>query len=301
MQQKIERYTRACEDCVKFKEPHVEYGEVPPREALYQPFYELAVDSIGPWKIDINGVEYTFHALSMIDTVSTLTELSRLNDSSSHETARKTEQSWLYRYPRPVQCIFDAGTEFKGEFQEMLNLWGIKAKPTGVRNARANAVCERMHQTVGNLLRSLCYTNPPQNLQEAEAMVDHVLAIVSHALRSTVHRTHGLSPGATVFNRDMLLDIPYVADLIRLREKRQAVIDNNLRRENNQRRNHDYVAGDQCYELVRRRNETTRKLEVFFRGPYNILRVHTNGTITIQRTPTMTERVNIRNFRPRLD
>ena len=90
-----------------------------------------------------------------------------------------------------------------------------------------------MHQVVGNILRTLLLTNPPQNVQHAEVLVDHALATASHALRSTVHRTLGMSPGALVFHRDMLMDIPFVADLLLLREKRQTLIDYNLRRENN--------------------------------------------------------------------
>lgn len=300
MQQKIESYTQGCEDCVKNKDPRVEYGHLPPREALYQPFYELAVDTIGPWTITINGKDHFFHALTMIDTVSCLTELARVDNPSSFEAARKCEQWWLYRYPKPVKCVYDPGTEFKGDFRDMLDLWQINHNPTGVRSPQANSICERMHQTVGNLIRSLCYTNPPQDIPQATALVDHVLSIVSHAHRSTVHRTLAVSPGAAIFNRDMFLDIPYIADFIQLRDKRQITIDNNLRRENNKRRNYDYKIGGQVYELVRKRNETTRKLETYYRGPYAILQVHTNGTLTIQRTPTVIDRVNIRLLRPKL-
>jgi hypothetical protein len=45
-----------------------------------------------------------------------------------------------------------------------------------------------------------------------------------------------------VFHRNMLIDVPYVANLLLLREKRQAVIDYNLSRENNRRCNFDFVA-----------------------------------------------------------
>jgi hypothetical protein len=90
-------------------------------------------------------------------------------------------------------------------FQTMLNLWGIEAHPISVRNPQANAVCERMHQTVGNLLCTLLYTNPPHNLQQANNLVDTALATASHALCSTIHSTMmGLSPaGSIVFHRDL--------------------------------------------------------------------------------------------------
>jgi hypothetical protein len=46
-------------------------------------------------------------------------------------------------------------------FHAMLNRWGIEAHPILVQNPQANAVCERMHQTVRNLLRTLLHTNLP--------------------------------------------------------------------------------------------------------------------------------------------
>ena len=38
------------------------------------------------------------------------------------------------------------------------------------------------------------------------------------------------SPGEVVFQRDMLLDIPVIANLVAIRERRQLLIDENLRR-----------------------------------------------------------------------
>ena len=102
------------------------------------------------------------------------------------------------------------------------------------------------------------------------------------------------SPGALVFHRDMILDLPFVADLLLLRDKRQALIDYNLRRENQARRNFDYQVGG--YVLERIHNPT--KLGQRFKGPYRIEQVHANGTITIRRTPHVTDRVNTRKFRP---
>ena len=156
-----------------------------------------------------------------------------------------------------------------------------------------------MHQTVEDLLRSLCHSHPPQNIEEAAALIDHILSIVSHALRSTVHRTLQTTPGAAVFNRDMLLDVPYIANWIQLRERKQQKIDNNLRRANSQRVNYDYAVGDLVYELVRRTNDVTQKLETYYRGPYPVVQVHSNGTLTLQRSPNVLDRVNIRKLRPK--
>jgi hypothetical protein len=60
-------------------------------------------------------------------------------------------------------------------FQALLRQWGIRNAPIGVRNPLANAVCERrMHQVVGNVLRTIIHTKPPQNTEQANGMVDFV-------------------------------------------------------------------------------------------------------------------------------
>jgi hypothetical protein len=112
-----------------------------------------------------------------------------------------------------------------------------------------------------------------------------------------VHHTLGLSPGAIVFARDMLLDIPFVTDLIQLRDKRQALIDHNLRRENNPRRNFDYIVGNYVFEIIKM-GLSDSKLGLKTRGPYRIEQVHTNGTLTIRCGPGVLDRVDIRHLRP---
>jgi transposase InsO family protein len=235
------------------------------------------------------------YATTIIDTVTNLTELVRIASPTAAASARAFELAWLFRYPRPVRVVHDQGTEFLGlDFQFLLQQYGIADVQTSVRNPQANAVCERMHQVVGNSLRTLIQTNPPQTLQQAEDLLDYALSTTSFALRSSATRHSGISPGALVFHRDMLIDVPFVTDLLLLRDKRQAVIDYNLRRENNKRRNFDYQVGQQVLEVL----YDTDKLGAKTSGPFTIDQVHTNGTITIRRQPHLQERINIRRVRP---
>jgi transposase InsO family protein len=69
---------------------------------------------------------------------------------------------WLSRYPRPMRCIHDQGTEFQGsQFRLVLENNGIEDVSITIKNPQANAICERVHQTVGNVLRTMTQTNPP--------------------------------------------------------------------------------------------------------------------------------------------
>ena len=100
------------------------------------------------------------------------------------------------------------------------------------RNPAANGVCERMHQTVAYVLRTLVHTEPPCTLNDAKGMVNGALATASHAVRANVSTVYRYFPGALAFHRDMVLDVPIVVNLVRLRDKRQLAVDENIRRIN---------------------------------------------------------------------
>ncbi len=51
----------------------------------------------------------------------------------------------------------------------------------------------------------------------------------------------GSSPGNLVFNRDMYLNIPLIADWHTITQRREHLIHENLMRENQKRRGYDYA------------------------------------------------------------
>ncbi len=74
--------------------------------------------------------------------------------------------------------------------------------------------------------------------------VDVFLDNAAWAIRSTYHTVLEASPGATIFGRDMLFDIPFVADWYKIGEHRQLLTDHSNERENKQRIDYDYKVGD---------------------------------------------------------
>ncbi|CAB9530486.1 hypothetical protein SEMRO_2900_G339750.1 [Seminavis robusta] len=103
-----------------------------------------------------------------------------------------------------------------------------------------------------------------------------------------------LSPGAMVYGRDMMLNIPIEADFQLLRQRREARINYNLLQENKRRIHYDYQVNDQVLKLVPQPNKIENRAE----GPYTITRVHINGSITIRLSPHVEERINIRQVKP---
>jgi hypothetical protein len=53
-----------------------------------------------------------------------------------------------------MQVTFDNGSEFKSVFKEMCDNLGIKCRPTTSFNPLGNSIIDRIHQVMGNMLRS---------------------------------------------------------------------------------------------------------------------------------------------------
>ena len=113
-------------------------------------------------------------------------------------------------------------------------------------------------------------------------------------MRATVHTTLKATPGSLVYQKDMILNILVVVDLLDITARRQQIIDERTIAKNRKQISHDYQPNDQVLVLAYKPD----KLEPRARGPYRILHTHVNGTVTIRRSPTVTERINIHRLRP---
>ena len=167
-----------------------------------------------------------FKALTCIDPVTNIVELIRISNKTMGHVAEQFSNSWLARYPRPNRCVYDNGKEFVGsEFLRLLAQMGIKDACIAVRNPQSNAICERMHQTIGDILRVVLHTIPPQNMNDANQVMDKT------------------TPGALVYGRDMIIDVSLIANLTAIRDGRQQMIDKNLIRQSKKRNEHHFRVG----------------------------------------------------------
>ena len=153
-----------------------------------------------------------------------------------------------------------------------------------------------MHQSVGNVLRTLLHCQPPQQLTGARAkdFIDKALATTMHAIRAGIHSTLWSSPGSLVFNRDMFLNIPLIANWHAINKQREHLINTNLMRENRKRPRHDYAVNNRV--LKKCHNPT--KLGTHTSALYKIVQRHVNGMVTIELRQGVTERINIRRIIP---
>ena len=289
----VEEYVQSCHNCQVAKSHRGNYGKLPSREANVRPWHTLCVDCIGPYKVKgADGKIYELHAMTMADPVTGWFEISEIADEKAETAARVLDRSWLCRYPRPEETIYDNASNFLGErFQELLDSYGINPVPTTVRNPQANFV-ERVHETLGNMLRTMILEN--YDFDPADPWTD-ILSHCAWAIRSTMHMTMGATPAQLVFGRDMLFDLSYAADWDEIKAKKERSIQVNNERENRKRKAHTFHAGDQ---ILLKRGKRQPKLNPLRDGPYSIVKVYTNGTVKISKSPVLHQVVSIRNIMP---
>ena len=187
--------------------------------------------------------------------------------------------------------VFDNGMEFTAEFHELLDSYGIQAKATRIKNPQSNVMIERVYLTIGDSLRAM-------NLSERkfdDTSAHGILQSIAWGLCTTYHTSLCTSPGQLTFGQDMVIPATYLANWhqINARCKQNILYDNSC--ENKSRIPHDYIIGDYIYIMSK---DIQRKLAPVKQGPFMIIKVHTNATVTIQRSASLTERINIRCVYP---
>ena len=120
------------------------------------------------------------------------------------------------------------------------------------------------------------------------------LQACAFGIRSTHHTTLQASPGKLVFGRDMTHNIPFVEDWNRIKTNKQKLINKSNSLENSKRLNHTYKIGNKVFLT---KPGIRRKLSTPKDGPYSILKVHSNGTVKLQRG-IIQEKVNIQRLEP---
>ena len=151
-------------------------------------------------------------------------------DKTSATVGPFINRTWFCRYPHSQYIVYDNGSEFKLHFETLCDSYGLKRKPTSVKNPQANAILERVHQTIMGMLRT-AEIDMANTVSESD--IADFLTNAAWAVRSTYHhKVLKASPGATIFGRDMLFDIPFIADWNKIGDYRQRQTDRNTRRKN---------------------------------------------------------------------
>jgi hypothetical protein len=156
------------------------YGKLPTKLATITPWEAVYVDLIGLYIRGKDGTEIDFMCLTMIVPASSWFEIVELPvvelsltssqrkikakphdktkeayfDKSSSMISTLVNKTWFSRYPCCQHIIYDNRSEFKLHFKAQCDSYGIKRKPTSVKNPQANAILEQVHQVIMTMLHT---------------------------------------------------------------------------------------------------------------------------------------------------
>eukprot|EP00957_Ditylum_brightwellii_P174691 13301740-Ditylum_brightwellii.AAC.1 len=96
------------------------------------------------------------------------------------------------------------------EFSEdMLKDYGVRIKLITVRNPQANGIIEKIHQTIGIMIRS--FEVHSTDIDEKYSWT-RILSAVRFSMQAKVHTTMQATPVQLVFGRDAILNVKHEAD-----------------------------------------------------------------------------------------
>jgi len=180
---------------------------------IQNPWEALCMDLIGPYTLKgQDGTEIDFMCLTMIDPATNWLEIVELPvvetsaiptgtrgckglsthttpkmpyfDKSSARISTLVNKTWFSWYPHCQHVIYDNGSEFKLHFEALCDTYGIKHKPTSVKNPQANAILEQVHQVIMAML----HTSELDMAASVDASdIDTFLTNAEWAIHSTYH------------------------------------------------------------------------------------------------------------------
>ena len=285
----VKRVCHGCGVCQLQKPKTIKYGKLPEKNPDVIPWHTVCIDLIGPYTV---GEDYkdnkgnlvrnqtTLHAMTFIDPATGWFEIVEVKNKRADFIANLFEQTWLNKYPWPTEVVMDRGKEFMAEVKEMLHEYGITRKPITTRNPQANAMVERAHQTIHNMIRSQAITGM-DSLSDGEWT--GVLTALGFAMRSTVHTTNRATASQLVFGRDAMLNVNFEANWQYIKERKQHLIRQNNKRENASRKEHVYQVGD---KVLVKQDPSRKHGSERYKGPYEVSRVNDNGTLLLSLVTT---------------
>ena len=93
----------------------------------------------------------------MIDPITGQFEIMQYNDRRAILIANLFENTWLSRYPRPMEIKYGQGSQLIGHDMSKFLIemeYKIVANPSILVTPMSNVILERIHQVLGNLVHT---------------------------------------------------------------------------------------------------------------------------------------------------
>ncbi len=292
MRGEIEKFIASCPQCQVFK------GNRPTMRFELQSFEVSRPNQVV--QIDFEQLPLTSsgyrYVLTIIDHYTKYAEAYKLRSITAKKAANAIFKNWICRYG-PMEVLHsDQGSQFESAlFAYWAKRLEIGRTRTSPEHPQANGLCERMNQTIKNMLCT--------NVQEHGEEWDRYLETVLFAYNATCQESTGFSPNLLWFGREVQLPLSLIFPDATEKpppnsydehvEKLRSSISNNLAiaRENTrqatkrQRRNYDKRVHGKPLEIgtqvllhtLQIQPGVMRKMAPKFKGPFRVLEVLNGG------------------------
>jgi Integrase core domain. len=105
--------------------------------------------------------------------------------------------------------VYNNGSEFKKDFQLLIEDFDIKPKCTTVENPQANTPVERVHQVIHNMICTKVLSNHVFDYIDPWG---EILSSIAWEIRASYHSMLGVTPAQLVFGCDMIFNIKTIID-----------------------------------------------------------------------------------------
>ena len=195
MDDTVKKVIRACVPCARTKAGfRISGTELQPLK-LQGIMFRWGIDFAGPLPESDRGNKYV---LVCIEHCTKWVELIPLPSKSSSHVATAFLENILARYGVPGEVITDQGTEFQGQFQDLLSKQEITHRVASRDNPQADGLAERMVQTLKQSLRR-CLLDQSWGIPW-----DEILPYVAMGYRVSKQKSTGYSPYFLLYGRQPL-------------------------------------------------------------------------------------------------
>ena len=187
--QDVRRCIDSCQSCSQVKASgfNSQQPELSPLP-IQGMFYRWHVDLCGPFPESKHGYKYV---MVCVEAFSKHAELVPIRDKSAPEVAYAFLHNVLGRFGACAEVVTDQGTEFQGEFQDLLSDAFIDHRTTSSHHPQANGLAERAVQTLKLCLKK----HMPTDRTDAEYRTwDELVAWIALGYRCSPQASSGLAP-----------------------------------------------------------------------------------------------------------
>ena len=194
------RIVQSCEGCQRgtdYRPRRQTLGHV----TAPNPWDTLCVDIVGPLP---PGQERERFILTVVDCFSKYVILIPLKDHKASTVSRMLYERVIAYFGVPNRILSDRGAEFTGQiWKNLLEIFGVQRILTSPYHPQGNSVAERMHRTVGNMLRAHIVSKPHEKWNS-------LLPGVMLALNEMPQGEHSYSAAQILTGRNIQLPVDLI-------------------------------------------------------------------------------------------